>query len=97
MIYILEKGESLSLNENMLVNRADLYSRFLQNWIQREILRRGDNKIEQELDVNTVITLWSVISFELVKNSNRKLIDTNNFEIKKCIQIDRRLKNILME
>lgn len=95
LIYILEKGESLSLNENMLVNRADLYSRFLQNWIQREIIRRGDNKIDQEIDVNMVVTLWSVIAFELVKNSNRKLIDTNNSEIKKCIQKDRRLKKYI--
>jgi len=95
LIYILEKSENLPLNKNILANRADLYNKFLQNWVQREITRRGDNKIEQGLDANMIVTLWSIIAFQLVKFSNRKLINIDNFEIKKYIQKDQRLKNYI--
>lgn len=95
LIYILEKSESLSLNENILVNRADLYNRFLQNWIKREIIRQNDNKIGQELDLNMVVTLWSIIAFQLIKCLNRKSIDINNFEIKSYIHKDCRLKKYI--
>ncbi len=95
LIYILEKSENSLLNENILVNRADLYNRFLQNWIQREVVRQGDNELEKELDVNMILTLWSIIAFQLAKNSNKNLLDTNNPEIRKYIQKDRRLKKYI--
>lgn len=95
LIYILEKSDNLSSNENLLVNRADLYNKFLQNWIQREIIRRGDNELGKELDLKMVETLWSIIAFQIIKCSNKRWINTSNSEIKKYIQNDSRLKKYI--
>ena len=95
LIYILEKSDDLSSNENLLINRADLYNKFLQNWIQREIIRRGDNELGKELDLKMVETLWSIIAFQLIKCSNKRWINTSNSEIKRYIQNDSRLKKYI--
>lgn len=95
LVYILERSDNLPLDENLLVNRADLYNKFLQNWIQREIIRRGDNELGKELDLNMVETLWSIIAFQLIKCSNKRWINTSNSEVKKYIQKDSRLKKYI--
>lgn len=95
LIYILEQSQDLLDQESMIRNRYDLYDKFLTIWIQRELIRRNDNEIDNSLDVNMILGLWSIIAFLLIKNSNAKSIYTSNSEIKKYIQNNDKLKKYI--
>lgn len=95
LIYIVEKGQNNLAEENIIANRFDLYDKFLHIWLQREIIRKNDNEMGNELDLDEILDLYSTIAFLLIKSSNDKLVYTNNSEIKYLLKDNNRLKKYI--
>lgn len=93
LVYILEKGRLAE--GNTILNRFDLYDKFMHIWLRREIIRKNDNEIDNELELEEILNLYSTIAFLLVKKSNDKLLKINAPEIKYHIQNNSRLKKYI--
>lgn len=94
LVYILEQMKH-GRNEEISANKFDLYEKFLRIWTEREMIRKGDNQIDNEFNVDNILDFWSTIAFYLIRKSNTKLLYTSSREMKAYFQKNIKLKKYL--
>ena len=89
LIYILERSIDSTHREDSIINRYDLYDKFLHIWIQREVICKESAQASQNTSIDDVMDLWASIAFMLIKNN--RILYTNDARLKSDIQKNSKL------
>lgn len=89
LIYILEQSIDSADKKNIVINRYDLYNKFLHIWIQREVIRKESAHIKQDANIDDIMDLWTSIAFMLTKNN--RILYTNDIRLKNGVQKNSKL------